>query len=385
MEDPDGEMAGPHPVRESLGLLSDLFELEQARIMAEELQNATQDALDDARFLLRLENLLDRTQGYVPHLESITRRLFEPLAAECIEALGFSPADIPVLLEAIRVSVQALFERRSEEEHTIDPDEVPGETDEERAAMLMSWVFFGLVNPTGNFDPDELSSATGIERSQVESFLETFTSEWRSQPTFRRPGDVNVFRRRPVLRGHPGRYSIPLPWSILHEVVPWFKTEVESRGLDELKSAYLRASGEAVEALVVEGLADVFGSDRVFANVEYPVGGGNWAELDTLVTLGRHALILEAKSNALHDAYRRGDTERIGYHVTDLLDTPFGQTGRASRYLPGGGTRLRHRDTGQVFEIPPIDSVDRIAVSLERIDPLVLLGDQLLAEPPEPV
>lgn len=246
--------------------------------------------------------------------------------------------------------------------------------------MIMAWVFFVLADPFSGISAEELSAETGVDTSQVQAFLEAFTAEWHSQLDFRRPGEPNVFRRRPGFRLPEGGYSIALPWSILHEVIPWFKGEVESRGLDGLRTAYFEIRGEVVEEIVFGALSRVFGPDRVHANVEYRIADGNYAELDVLVDLDSHAIVVEAKSKALHDAYRRGDPGPIEHHVADLVEAPLLQSERAADYLLNGNTTFRYKGTRETFELASaVDSVDRVAVSLERIDPLVFLSGELLA------
>ena len=372
------EPAGPFHVQGAIGLLADLFEAEKARILGEEAAGAgPPDALAQARFILRLEGLLDRTQGYVPHLEQTVRGVFEPIRGECENAIGFCPADVPDLVAAIISNRQEKFEIRMGLAEEVDPEELPGESPEEQGWALMSWVMFGLVDWSGDFTPADLAEVMGVETDHVVAMLEAFAAGWGCQPNFHSPSEPNVARSYPVLFADPGRYSVPLVWSLIHETIPWFKDFVENEGLDGLREAYLRERGPAVENLTMQALTEVLGAERVLTNLEYPIGSGNWAEVDGLVILDGHVIVVEAKSNALHDAYRRGDSERIGYHIEDLINVPMQQSARAAKYLIDGGTRFRRGEDQDEVVVPPTTSVTRIVVSLERIDPLVLISADL--------
>lgn len=119
IEAPGVELARSYQVWEAQDLLSELFDLERARIMAEESDGSSGDPVASARFILRHEEFAARTQGYVPHLRSIVERIFEPLRSECIEQIGFSPADIPTLVAAIMASAQSRFRQLIEQTREI--------------------------------------------------------------------------------------------------------------------------------------------------------------------------------------------------------------------------------------------------------------------------
>lgn len=92
-------------------LVDSLFEAEANRIFLEMLASAPGKSrgLETIRLMLRFEHLMDRMEGYTPHLEAIQRKVFEPLHDQLIEALGFCPADI--------VTVVSAYTARLNEEH----------------------------------------------------------------------------------------------------------------------------------------------------------------------------------------------------------------------------------------------------------------------------
>lgn len=379
----DGEEAGPFEVQRALNLIDSLFDAERARILGEETNSAGSSsagsALDDVRFVARLEHLMDRTQGYTQHLERMIDAVFEPLRADCLTTLGFCPADFPRLVRTYVAIRQEAFQRRLDKARSVPNSQLKGLPVPEEWA-LMSWVIFGLVNPNGDITAQELAARAGMPESEVGAALDALTSEWGCQPGFRRPGEQNRFRRYPVLRGTPGRYSIPLPWSILHEVFGWFRDLTSAKDLVPLQRQFHDARAAAAETLMTQALMGMFGSERVLSNVEYPIGGGNWAEVDALVRLGDHALVFEAKGHTISDQFRAGGTDYAEAHFLDVVVKAFSQSDRAARYLGRGGDKLRMKNGGQRIEWTPVAETTRIAVSFERIDPFVLAATRLVAE-----
>jgi len=385
LSQPEGEPepAGPYDVQRCLELLDGLLGAERDRLLGEEASSAESSsagsALDEVRFMARLEHLTDRTQGFTPHLEQMIDAVFEPLRGECLTTLGFCPADLPRVVRAHVSARQEVFQGRLEQARSIPKSQLKGLPVPEEWA-LMSWVIFGLVNPRGDTTTQELAGRAGLAERDVRAALEALTSEWGCQPGFRHLGSPNRFRRYPVLRGTPGRYSIPLAWSILHEVFGWFRDLTSAQALEPLRRQYHQARAAATETLVTQTLVEVFGNDRVLSNVEYPIGGGNWAEVDAVVRLGDHALVVEAKGHAISDRFRVGDTDYAEFHFLDVVSKAFSQSDRAARYLAEGGDKLRMKDGGPRVEWTPVAGTTRVAVSFERIDPFVLAATRLAAE-----
>lgn len=69
---------------------------------------------------------------------------------------------------------------------------------------------------------------------------------------------------------------------------------------------------------------------------------------------------------------------RTAAHFSDLVEAPFQQSHRAAEYLAGGGDKLREKGTQRRIDWQPVDAVTRIGVSLERIDPLVMVAAQVV-------
>lgn len=367
---PAGAQAGPPQVFRALDLLEELFEAESARIMGEEAGSAG-TVLDEARFLLRHEALRDRMQGYVPHLRTIAVNIFGRIRSECVDALGFCPADIPALVQAHHDRRQGAFQTQLELADQIPVSQLQG-LSAPPAVVRFSWVVFSVNEPGGDIDPAELAGDAGVGEAETRAILAAMSTPWGQPISDLRPGETHRIRRRPVLEGTNGRYAWPLTWSSVHEVVPWFNDLVSAN--EALQRSFRAARADATEELVIGAMRQIFGDDRVQPNFEYPIGGGNWAECDVVVELPDHAIAIECKSGALADGYRAGEAEYTASTFATLVEDPFGQSARAAGFLTAGPGRWRTRGSQQKRDWPGVSAAIRIAVTLERIDPLALIA-----------
>src|SRR5712691_10711926 len=84
------EPPSPGSTQDVMRMVDALFETEWYRIFLEELELRNgSDRLDPAILMLRFEYLMDRMEGYTPHLELIHRAVFEPLRDRFVHSLGF--------------------------------------------------------------------------------------------------------------------------------------------------------------------------------------------------------------------------------------------------------------------------------------------------------
>ncbi len=367
-----GPLAGPSEVFHALHLLDELFEAEHARILGEEATSGG-SVLDQARFLLRLEALADRMQGYVPHLERIVIAVFERTREQCLSCVGFCPADVPALVKAHLHRRQAAFHEQLECASLIPRADLEGLPVPPEVA-LMSWVLFVVNEPSGDIDPDVLAADAEVDAGEVAALLTAMTTPWGQPTSALRPGTTTRLRRRPVMEGMDSRVAWPLAWSSLHEALPWFSDLVAERQHPDLQAAVQRARADATEEIVVESLSRIFGEDRVHPQFEYPIGRGNWAECDVVVELPGHAIAIECKSGALADEFRQGDLDYAASTFMTLVDDPFRQSARAAVFLTAGPGKWRPKGSGTKRDWSGVGSASRIAVTLERIDPLALVA-----------
>jgi hypothetical protein len=371
------EPASPEAVRRVLVLLRELFMVERARILGEEVVSHDEPpALAEARFTLRLESLEDRTQGYEPHLVRIVESVFERIRSECEAVVGFCPGDVVPLVHAYAAMRQAQFDDLTEQARQVPVSDMAG-LSVPKGWALLSWIIFVLNDPTGDFDAETLAEASGVQVDQLRAMLPAMTTPWGQPPSALRPGQHLTVRRRSVLAGEGDRYTWPLPWSSIHEMFPWFNDVIDDPQFSVLKQTVSDARADGTEELTTSVFRGLFGEDHVHPNFEYPIGSGNWAEADIVVRLPGHALAVECKSGALDDLYRYGDIDYAHSTFKTFIEDPFRQSARAATFLTCSDGKWRTRSTRRKHDWVRVPTVTRIAVSLERIDPLSMVATRV--------
>jgi hypothetical protein len=356
-------------------LVAILFELENRRLFATSIAEGRGDAVAQARWLLRLEQLLDRTTGYPEHLQRMHAAVFEPQREACIHQLGFCPADLHLLCNAI-VKLQqdhAEATRRELIASKWSVDRLPGADDlpSELQDILPLFQWAWSISQTIGVSIDAVAEESGLSFEQVVAMLDALSMDWGCQPEFRLPEQANIARRFPSIRLVPQSYFVPLPWAIANELMPWFNALVLHDGLDdEFVRRVRRSRDRGTEALTRAALSGVFGADRVHGPLFYYDDGVRY-EVDCVVDLGDGVLVAECKAGGVSDAGRRGAPATVESVADNLLVAAFEQSHRAASYVAGGGRVFENEQGTEVaLALPKTPSTLRLAVTFERIDPI---------------
>ena len=353
------------------GLATEIIELEIRRLVTAPPREEISPSLATAQFLFRADHLVDRAEGYAGHQAEMVRRIFEPLKDDCLEALGFAPADLPAVVWA----AHALIQERARE---------PLDDIRRRMALLPpnmndgpKWQLLTELRESNKewlvFSPGELASTTGIPVDEVGAMLAALSCRFGCQPDFLRPGDENRIRRWPAIALPGERFLIPSVWTPLQQFVPWFLSIANRDEHERLRNRFLKQRDRAAEKLVTERLEAIFGESRVYSNLTYDSGGAP-CELDALVDLPGSCIVVETKAHHLTDSARRGSADRVRKHARDIVDKALRQGSRAARFVMEGGRTFRDPSGHEVTIQGDPKEVVRIAVSLERIDPIALVS-----------
>lgn len=357
-------------VFEKLLLIPALLE---AAYLAQKLEESrTGTSVDDLRFHLGLEQLFDRMEGYVPHLELMYAEVFAPIRQSCTAELGFWPGHIPAVVRAIVQRKREVFEEVSRTAFGSwkrpEMSELRGTfTRAQRLALSANFLLSAFSSRLAYEDIDDISARSGITTQEVEKLLELFVCPFGSQPDFRLPNEVNLLRYRPVLRDRNG-YFIPLPWSLLHNGLRTFSQMLNGRGSQPLLRHFYRSRDRATESIIRRRLESIFDRGKVLSPVNYSVGS-DWAEADALVLLKPHAVVAEAKAHSFTESGRRGAPGRLKTKIGELLYTPAGQAFRLAEALISGHAMVM-TSSGSAIPIPDIKSTSLLVVTFERVDPL---------------
>ncbi|MYH58657.1 MAG: prepilin peptidase [Boseongicola sp. SB0675_bin_26] len=118
------------------------------------------------------------------------------------------------------------------------------------------------------------------------------------------------------------------------------------------RSTALDHRGHFAESFSAERLALVFGSHRVFKNVEiYKSKGKTLGEIDVLVIFGDRVVIVQAKSKRLTLEARKGNDGALRDDFKKAVQESVDQAHKCSEWLCDQSVKLRCRD-GRQIELP---------------------------------
>jgi hypothetical protein len=360
------QMPSGHAVQEAWDLVDQIFALE-ADVHMRPPDPGLSEPAASAQFLLRLEHLLDRTQGYISHLVRMLEAIFEPLDEACREEIGFRPTILPKLVFACHDQLQ---KRDRRAKALLTPfARAPEKFSPTETSAIFSEAHAGLFE----YRSAEIAAHACLPEIEVRAALAALSSSFGDLPADLRPNASNRVRRFPVVSLSEDTWFFSLQWSPLHEVVPWFLEFLRAEGKPKLEERFLRRRDHAAEELTKKAMVRVFGEDAVHGPLDYE-SEGTPTELDCLIDAWPLCVVVEVKAHRVTESARRGSLDRIRRLDSDLGKARH-QAARAAEYLAGGALDFRQPGSGESFQLAVHPSeLSRIAVSWERADPLTLVG-----------
>jgi hypothetical protein len=385
------EAPPPEAGAEVMRLVDDLFEAESARLHLEMLEAPSGEGrqIDQVRMMFRLELLLDRMEGYTPHLQLIHRAVFEPLRDRTLHALGFDPSDVVTVVSAYTQRMNAAFGavpdlidlmRSLMAKYPLEGPSRP--TEEERQAVMAGMDMASSAWPMSYiWNTEQVAEASGVPAAQVEAMLSKMSAQWGCQPDYLLPDNPNQARLHPVVRLDEHSFFVPLSWNLVHGVFPWLVEELRTCGEEALLDAVFRQRDKATEDLTRWALRGIY-RDLAIGPLHYDDEEGH-GEIDALVASGDCPLIVECKAQSVTPAGRRGAPKRIKSLVDDVVARGTSQLEHARRYLLGGGDLFADRQGGPPrARLPcPVQETAYMLVTFERMDPVAATGGGVEVSP----
>ncbi len=369
----------PHPEMafEAFIKLREIPPLLESNYLGEKMKETSREGtIDDIRFFLGIEDLFDRMEGYTPHLESIVKASFEPIRSECLKHLGFSPADIPAIVRAVVERRRiVLNEVVTEARKTVTEAASAGISlpKSHRNAMMLTLMYKRFSDEIA-FEPiEDLAGRSGIPPAQVRLILGAMSCPWGVQPSYSLPEHENRFRLFPVFQIDQN-FSIPLPWSLLHQCFKWFEAYGKENA-PGLLGTWHKTRDRVAESIVRNELEKIFSTECTFGPLKYEVDG-NLCEADAAVILPPWGIAVEVKAHSLTPSGRRGAPGRLRKKAEELIELPISQAERFSRFLKEGGKEVVLSD-GRRVELPKIEQTSMLVATFERIDPLSHVASEL--------
>jgi hypothetical protein len=325
---------------------------------------ADEGPLGESIFLLRLDRLLDRTEGFAVHLKRIFDSIFEPARQRFEEVLGFCPSDMLAIVRShFTLSnayvIKSMQELKDSNRLMSGDPQIATTTRAAISQILLSGQYMR---------PREAALHGRVDPDAAERMFRELALPWNCQPDFRSSDQVNLARSRPLVRVGE-RYFCPLSWSLAHETLRWTQELVQSN--PSLARTLERRRSAGTENLVSSSLTRIAGSENVHRKQHYDSEEGH-GEIDAIALLGDVVLLAEAKSHKLTELGRAGHLGRVRRVLKEAFEEGLDQLARGNRYVLGGGRTFASAEGGPRAELLParIGRVLRLLVTLERMDPI---------------
>ena len=353
-------------------LTAAVFDAARAGLFLRSLTDGVTDdlTLDFTSYLMQVEHLIDRMNGYVVHLEEINDAVFESRRNLYLDALGFCPSDVVRLVRRhnswVNIETNRVFPLLASALSQGDDAQVELAHDLKRA-----------LDATCYWTPELLADTTGLPCEQIQAMLTLMSTEFGSQPEFRVPGDDNVLSRRPFI--HSGDlFLVPTPWAPAHCIHDWLIDYLNHEPNQRLQEGYRKGRSDGAERLVQSSLVTIFGESLVHANEHYDGDEGH-GEIDCLVG-GGTPIVVEVKSQSVTEPGRRGHRPRLERVARDVLEQSTDQTSNAADYIDSGGRRFAPTQGAEPAQLLHDDVVapTQVVVSFEGIDPLAISMSALI-------
>jgi hypothetical protein len=364
---PGSDDVGPVVAKHTLELIGQVFDAAFARMFLD--SSAHEDSNEDtdqAVFLLKMERLYERMQGYADNIQEIDNEIFEPHRAFYVEQLGFCPSDTSILVRTLQKALNAELDRIASQLSIADDG-----TSRERETRANEELI-ALMDASSFWYPDVLNELTGIPISEIESLLDHLSVDFGCQPEFMTPLDDNTARNHPAIKLPDGGYLVPNPWTVTSCIHPWIEEFIRTSRNESFARRYAAHRSSASQKLTSKVLRTIFGNDIVHESQHYDGTEGH-GEIDCLVS-GELPIIAEVKSRSLTETGRRGHQPRVATVISKVITYSTDQTRRASEYLQGGGRKFATTEGGEQLQRIPEDIGDpiEIVVIRERMDPLTM-------------
>lgn len=242
---------------------------------------------------------------------------------------GFTIGEARAVAEAADQVMQDRFYAYREQLHATSPDQ---------------WTMV----PGFSFAASEVAASTGLALEVVDRILMAFSlPEGDRNVRFTSLQDFNVVTATPLLRQPNGEFlalqSYALAEAIYDSPFYWMLQD------KEYLPALDKHRGEFTENFVTERLAQVFGADRVLANVDIWQGKGNkYGEIDVLVLWADRAIIVQAKSKRLTLEARKGNDQVIHDDFQKSVQDAYDQALACAQCLGDPRYRFARPDGAEV-------------------------------------
>jgi hypothetical protein len=187
--------------------------------------------------------------------------------------------------------------------------------------------------------------------------LEALSWEQGTEQDFFAPGPMRGWPlriwptfRRPFIKLN-GRYYCFDVHSLFDHIYRTIEKIVFDQG-EGAKQAWVAQRKETTEALPAEHLSRLLPGATDYGQIYYPLGSGNWAELDRLVGYDDHLFVVEVKGGSFTYTSPADDFAAHVASLKTLLDSPAKQAKRFLKYVESAAEvpifDKNHKEVGRI-------------------------------------
>ena len=232
--------------------------------------------------------------------------------------------------------------------------------------------------PGFTFSCDEIAARINRPVESVRAVVAAFTvPDGERNDTFTSLHSFNVAYEYPFIRLGPDQLILLQYYGISEAL---YETPFYWMCADEAyASTALQHRGEFTESFAAQRLTQVFGSDRVFKNVEiFKSKGEVLGEIDVLVCFGNRAIVLQAKSKKLTLAARKGNDRLLQHDFKTAIQRAVDQAFACAELLGDPSVALRCKDGQAVPLTERPKTVFPVSVVADHYPALALQALQFL-------
>ena len=231
------------------------------------------------------------------------------------------------------------------------------------------------------FSSHKLASHTRLPIDSVRAFIDAFTLPTEERNTgFNALNEFNIASAYPFLRKGAEEF-VALQYYSVSETL--YDTPFYWMCADKAyatTASYNR--GVFAESFAAERLSRVFGAERVFRNVEVLASKRTTlGEIDVLVMLGNHAIVVQAKSKKLTLGARKGNDGLLRKDFQAAIQSAVDQSFACAKALCDGSVTLRTKKGGRVPINGRFQTVFPVALVAEHYPALAAQAHYFLKAP----
>jgi len=211
---------------------------------------------------------------------------------------------------------------------------------------------------------ESVSDASGLPIALVEAVLRDLTLDPMSARKL--PTPTPAIQRQPLLALGDGTWFVPAPSLLPYAIRPRAEELLTSRA-PERWNDYNKRRCDFLEERSLELLTEIVRPDIVHSNLVYEGG-----EIDGLMQLDDHVLVIEAKSSTLSLPARRAAPATTAEELAAVVSKARSQTSRAVDYLVAAESAVFDTTSGRVeLDSRSMHFAHRILVTLDPMDAYV--------------